>query len=188
MKNKLKAWMIVAAVMFLTAGPAFSQWEKGQVNVRFSVPEIAIVDIEPGGGDKIVFSVEPATEPGGEPVVKQKRGGSIWLNYSSALRPGGPTRSINAQIAQGSVPEGLSLILEASAPSVFGSANQGQSTGRVVVTEQPKPIISGIGNCFTGDGINKGHELKYSLEITDFSKIETIKAEEFTILYTITDN
>lgn len=184
-KHKLTNIILLLILFLMYSTPGFSQWDKANINVRFTVPEIAIVDIEPKI-NKLEFNLQPSSEAGGEPEMKQKNGESLWINYSSAVNVN--TRTIKAEIAQGAIPNGLSLFLEASPPSVFGSKNQGISTGRTNITYEPKPIISGIGSCFTGDGINMGHELKYSLEITDFSKIQSIGSEEFTILYTITDN
>jgi hypothetical protein len=64
----------------------------------------------------------------------------------------------------------------------------GQSAGKVNLTRQPQPIITGLGSCFTGDGINNGHSLSFSIEITDYAKIYAMEESELTIVYTITDN
>jgi len=175
-------------LIFLLMGtiPLYSQTQDGSVNVRFSVPEIAVVDIEPAYNN-IEFSVTASASPGGEPVVKQVSGESIWLNYSSAIRGNGNKRSINAQLAGSNIPDGISFFIEASAPSALGSANQGTSAGKVKISEEPRPIITGIGSCFTGDGVNMGHELTYSVEITDFNKVRSETDQVFTVVYTITD-
>ena len=63
----------------------------------------------------------------------------------------------------------------------------GTSAGKVKISEEPRPIITGIGSCFTGDGVNMGHELTYSVEITDFNKVRSETDKVFTVVYTITD-
>ncbi|HPF52858.1 MAG TPA: hypothetical protein PK335_14855 [Draconibacterium sp.] len=186
MKIQIKYVLCLAMLVFEIL-PVFSQNESGSINVRFSIPEIAVMDIEPDYNN-IEFSVSASADPGGEPALKQISGESVWINYSSAIRKNGNKRSINAQVTDNSLPEGISFYIEASAASPFGSRNQGVSTGKVKITQEPRPIITGIGSCFTGDGVNMGHELRYFVEITDFEKIESKTDQVFTVMYTITDN
>lgn len=167
--------------------PVHAQWNSGNLNVRFSVPEIAVVDIEPELSN-IEFRLAAPGVAGGEPVVQHVSNESVWINYTSAIRRNGNRRSINAQISEGTIPDGISFYVEASFASAFGSINQGSPVGRVHITSQPHPIITGIGSCFTGEGVGKGHELKYFLEISDFSQMKSIEDQVFTVLYTITDN
>ena len=178
--------LIIWVIALLIAVPVFSQSES-IVNVRFSVPEIAVVDIEPELNN-IAFSVDASSDPGGKPVVQQVSGEPIWINYSSAIRKNGNKRSITAQISDSDVPDGISFYIDASPATAFGSTNQGISAGKVLISTMPKPIITGIGSCYTGDGVNMGHEIKYSIDISDFTKIETVGDQVFTVLYTITDN
>jgi len=179
---------VVIIVVVLTNGvSANAQWNSGNINVRFSLPEIAVLDIEPELGN-VEFNIGAPGLAGGEPVVEHVSIETVWLNYTSAILKNGNRRSINAQISEGSVPDGISLYIEASVASSFGSENQGTPVGKVQVSSQPRPIISGIGSCFTGDGIGKGHEIQYFLEISDFDQIKSIEDQVFTVLYTITDN
>ena len=80
------------------------------------------------------------------------------------------------------------MYLEASAYSGTGKGQLGQPTEKINLTNQPLPIITGVGNCFTGDGVNNGHLLKFSIEVSDYSKLYAIDETVFTVLYTITDN
>lgn len=179
---------VIAIVVALTSElSANAQWNSDNINVRFSLPEIAVLDIEPGLGN-VEFNIAAPGLAGGEPVVEHVSSETVWINYTSAILKNGNRRSINAQISEGSIPDGISLYIEASVASAFGSANQGNPVGKVQVTDQPRPIISGIGSCFTGDGIGKGHEIQYFLEISDFDQIKSIEDQVFTVLYTITDN
>jgi len=187
MKHLLVKPVLVLAFVCMHTLPLMAQWDNSSINVRFSVPEIAVLDIEPNIGN-VEFSINAASEPGGEPEVVNKSNESIWINYSSAIRKNENTRSIKAEISEGVIPKGISFFIEASPASAFGSKNQGSSAGKVKIAGAPKPIITGIGSCFTGDGVNMGHELKYVLEISDFTQIDAIGDHEFTVLYTITDN
>lgn len=186
MINDIK-YVIAIVVILISGWTAKAQWNSGNINVRFSLPEIAMINIEPEFGN-VEFTIAAPGSAGGEPAVEHVSNESLWINYTSAILKNGNRRSINAQISEGNVPEGVSLYIEASVASAFGSANQGNPGGKVQVTSQPRPIISGIGSCFTGDGIGRGHEIQYFLEISDFERIKSIENQVFTVLYTITDN
>ncbi len=167
---------------------AFSQWEEGQINVRFSVPEIALVDIEPSQNNTINFSVLPASESGVSSSIQKTSNETLWVNYSSAVSDLNKNRSILAEIANGSLTEGITIFLEASAYSGNGEGETGQSAGKISLSNQPKPIISNIGSCYTSDGTNNGHLLSFSIEISDYSKVFSSEESVFTVLYTISDN
>jgi hypothetical protein len=165
-----------------------AQWEEGQINVHFSIPEIALIDIEPSFNNSVHFSITTSAEPGESPNVNESSDQELWINYSSAMKGENNSRKIVAEIVQGSLPDGIELFLEASVYKGTGEGNFGEPIGRVNIGTQPRPIIAGIGSCYTGDGINNGHLLQFSIEISDYSKIHSGSESEFTILYTITDN
>lgn len=176
--------------LFLTLFPiaGFGQWENGQVSVFFTLPEVALVDIEPGGDNRVQFTILPGTESGNAPTVENSTVSSLWLNYSSALPVHQNSRSITAEVSQGAVPQGVKLFLEASEFSGGGGGLPGQTAGRIELTNQPRPIITGIGNCFTGDGVMSGHQLSFTIEISDYTQLETTGETNFVVLYTLTDN
>jgi len=167
---------------------SYAQWEEGQISVYFSIPEIALVDIEPSLNNTVHFSIVSSADPGESPEISEPSGQEIWLNYSSAMKNENGSRKIVAEIVEGSLPDGIELYLEASAYRGTGDGRLGQSSGRVSLGNQPRPVVAGIGSCYTGDGINNGHLLQFSIEITDYSMIHSGSETEFTILYTLTDN
>lgn len=187
MNNYLKK--IVLNILFmLIAFAVYPQWENGQVSVFFSLPEVALVDIEPGTDNRIHFTIIQGAGSGSSPVVEQSNNNSLWLNYSSALPANQNSRSITAEVSQGAVPRGIKIFLEASQFSGSGGGQRGISSGKIELTNQPRPIITGIGNSYTGDGVQSGHQLTFSVEISDFTQIETSGVNSFLVLYTLTDN
>lgn len=186
MKQIFKTLVLLLFAAF-PAQKAFSQWDSQRANVRISVPEIAMMDIEPDIST-VKFEINAPSEAGEGLTVETQTIDELWINYSSAITPSGQKRSITAQISSGTIPSGMAFYIQASAASAFGSANQGVSTGKIEVSETPKPIISNIGSCYTGNGINMGHELNYILEISDFSELDVAGDYSFTVTYTITDN
>lgn len=184
---KLRLIFLVIGLL-LFSNHIFSQWEQGQINIRFSFHPIALIDIEPSYNNSIHFSIMPSSESGTSPQIEESANETLWINYSSALRGSQNSRSIVAQISQGVLPEGISFSLEASQYNGLGGGQLGTSAGKTDITVEPKVIITNIGSCFTGNGINNGHSLNFSVNITDLSKISAIETTVFTILYTITDD
>lgn len=190
MKPDMKYVLFVMCLFVLGGNNVFAQWEEGELNVSFSLPPVALVDIEPAVENSIHFSIVPATESGASPQIHKTSSSvkSLWINYSSALQNAQNTRSIVAEISGGVLPEGISLNVEASGYEGGGDGQYGQSAGKVSLSGQPQVIITNVGNCFTGDGPNNGHSLTYSIEVSDYAKISTADEASFTILYTLSDN
>lgn len=187
MRNKIRIQFFILALLLFCSRSAIAQMESQTKNIRFSVPEIALLDIEPGLSS-LEFELSPGLNNGGIPTIKQIGNEGIWLNYSSAVGKNQVSRSVKAHITAGSVPEGLEIYIEASGPSIYGSANQGKSTGKTKLSYSPTSIVTDIGDCYTGNGIQKGHEIYYTMEISDIGKISQKKQAEFTVTYTLTDN
>lgn len=182
-----KIIMLATILSFVCSG-VYSQGVTGQLSVNLSLPEITLVDIEPGIDNSIHFTISPATRGGDSPTIENTTNQTLWVNYTSALPSGQNSRSINAEISQGTLPDGIALFLEASSYAGVGDGKFGISDGKVELSNQPQPIISGIGNCFTGDGVSNGHQLTFSIEISDYSKLYAVDNAYYIVLYTITDN
>ncbi len=183
-----KIRLLVLFALLFVSNIATCQWDEGQVNVFFSVPEIALIDIESVSTNDVRFTVVPSNEPGDNPNIFESSNDPLWINYSSALSNSNSSRSVTAEISQGEIPDGILVYLEASSYSGTGGGNLGHPAEKIDLSTQPRPIITGIGNCYTGNGVNNGHLLHFSLEISDYYQINAIEETVFTILYTITDN
>lgn len=179
---KLKNTIIsITLFLFLTMG--YSQTQSLH-NVYFNIPEYAILDIEPNTNE-ITLEFEPPTEPGEqlEPVT----GNTKWINYTSTQLLGGTPKIITAQIANGTSIPGLSLELLISSYVGTGKGTLGISVGSVILSQTAKTIVSGIGGCFTNDGVSSGHEITYSAEITNYSLFEIPASTSVDILFTISN-
>lgn len=168
---------------------AAAQWNaEKELEVSFTIPPIALLDIEPAINNAIYFSVSPSIESGASPQIQNVSNETLWLNYSSALSSIHGSRKIVAQITGGKLPDGFKLNVEAAQYRGNGKGTMGHSAGKVALTNQPQAIISEVGNCYTGDGEGNGHSLTFSIEVNDYSKISSDDETAFTILYTISDN
>ncbi len=187
MKNNAVVFCFSMVLIFIS-NVAFGQWQEGQLNLNLELPQVALVDIEPSINNSVHFSIAPDTESGNPSNVVLTSGSNIWINYSSSLTNAQNSRSIIAEVSQGSFPQGIALYIEASNYSGAGRGQTGQSAGKVEITNQPAHIINNIKNCVTGDGVNNGHLITFSMAISDYSKIVASGDLNFMVLYTITDN
>ncbi|HYQ57415.1 MAG TPA: hypothetical protein VEP89_08695 [Draconibacterium sp.] len=167
---------------------ASAQLDEETVHIGFSLPEVALMDVEYIGNGTIEFELSPSAESGGSPVVRQLTSQEFWINYSSALGKLSPDRSIVAQISGGTLPEGLELYIQANDYSGNGEGKTGASVGKVMVGNDPRPIITGIGSAYTGNGIGNGHRLYFEIDISQMEKVSASGSHDFTIMYTLTDN
>ncbi|WP_319230200.1 hypothetical protein [Draconibacterium orientale] len=184
---KISSYIFFIAFCFLCLGRV--QGQNTSVNIRFSIPEVALIDIEPGEDNTVHFSVSSTTESGEAPEVTETSSKSLWINYTSAQSDNSDARSVYAEITEGGLPEGLELEVEASAYKGSGKGDMlGTKEGKIVLSQSPQKIISNVKNCFTGDGVGNGHELTYTLKIADYSEIVSTDDTYFVVMYTLTDN
>ena len=190
MDSTIKKIFLSFVCVLVSIFPVFSQINNNeQVGIRFTLPQVAILDIEPETNSNVVFSMSPASEPGALPIINKTSNEELWLNYSSSHSNSQGARSVIAQITEGSLPDGIVLKLNASNYKGFkGNGSFGRSSGEVSLSSQPQTIIHSVGNCYTGDGVGNGHLLDFSLEISDYAQLNTIGETSLTILYTISDN
>ena len=188
MNTFLTKTIILIITLVYVCSNAYSQGDTGQFSVNLSLPEITLVDVEPDISNSIYFTISTATKGGDSPAIENTTNETLWINYTSALPSGQNSRTINAEISQGSLPLGITLYLEAAAYSGTGDGNLGSADGKIQLSNQPQPIISGIGNCYTGDGVGNGHQLTFSIEISDYSEVYAVENAYYVVLYTITDN
>ncbi|SHI75748.1 hypothetical protein SAMN05444280_105154 [Tangfeifania diversioriginum] len=187
--KKVSFFIWFAYFLLLLSAKASAQVEEAEANVYFELPQVALVDIEPDLDNSIHFSVNTSAESGESPFLELPANNDLWINYSSSLTTAQNSRSIVAEISQGDIPEGIRFYLEASTFSGAGGSGQvGQPSGRIELNSQPRPIITNIGNCYTGDGINNGHRLSFSIDVSDYSRVYSVDESSFVVLYTITDN
>lgn len=183
-----KIFATACIALFLFVGTVSAQHDEERINMRITMPEVALVDIEHIGNGTLEFELLPSSETGGAPVIKQKRNEEMWLNYSSARSKYSQNRSIVAQISTGNLPEGLSLFVHASNYRGTGKGEMGISAGKVLIDSNPRSIITNIGSGYTGNGIGNGHMLSFEVDINLMEKIIAIESTDITILYTLTDN
>ncbi len=157
-------------------------------SVAISVPRVALISIEGAGSNGIEFIANEPAQAGHSILFTNTEVSGLWLNYSSTVGHNQPKQKVLATVS-GNIPEAISLTVEAGNYLGSGKGLMGQPTGKQVLSETPVEIISQIGNCFTGKGINNGHLLTYSIELdeTSFHTLSTGKYENILVIYTISE-
>ena len=161
-------------------------------DVVIQIPEVALLDLESDTGDAITLGPTAPTEAG-EAVTFPAQDNSIWLNYSSIVGSlSEPSRNISVQITTGVTPAGTILSVTAGTDAGGGDGNVGSPVEEVVLSNEVQDIITNIGSSYTGDGVNKGHNLLYSLNLSpeagSYALLDFDNSEAIEITYTLSDN
>ena len=161
-------------------------------NAILTIPEVALLDLEAASGTTVVLNPSVPTEAGmalSFPVVDS----NIWLNYSSIVGSvSEPLRNIDVQISSGTVPAGTALMVMATSDSGNGDGLMGVPSSTIVLSNLNQNIITNIGSAYTGDGITKGHNLQYTLDLLSstgsYGLLDFDFNETLVLTYTLSDN
>ncbi|MEY4540762.1 MAG: hypothetical protein RLZZ306_2519 [Bacteroidota bacterium] len=171
----------ILTLIFITI--ALSTTAQNSVNVSITVPSIALLDIAPNNTAFNLNLVAP-TEAGNIATLNPTNS-TKSINFTSAVGVG-ITRRITAQVS-GTIPTGINLRLVVSNYAGTGGGILGTSAGTLILNGTPQIAINNIGGAFTGDGVNNGYRLNYSLEINNYSLLRS-QSGTFSIIYTMSDN
>jgi hypothetical protein len=163
----------------------------GEHNAVLTIPEVALLDLEATNGTTVALNPSVPTEAGlalSFPVTDT----SIWLNYSSIMGSNTESsRNVTAQITSGIVPAGTLLKITVATDSGNGDGLMGTPSVPIVLTSVAQNVITGIGSAYTGNGVNKGHNLLYTLDLLPsagaYGLLDFDFNETLVITYTLTD-
>jgi len=158
-----------------------------QVSIDVSVPEIALIDIEPSN-EQITFNIAAVSNAGEKIDVSSLTNNTKWINYTSSLAPTSSSRNVSAQIISGNVPSGMELKLIAGSYTGTGAGTHGTSSGVITLSTSSQNIITNIGGAYTDNGSSNGHQLTYSLNIINYSLLDFEDTDTLIITFTLIDN
>jgi len=160
--------------------------------ITISIPEVALVDIEPAATKNITLGFTAPTEAG-QPLVANAANTTLWLNYSSIKSVADPTR--NVSVILNAVIPGIDIHVTAAAATGSGGGTLGTPAAQLTLSATDQTIISGIGSAYTGNGANNGHNLTYSLApgsspggVAVYADLQATATTVATVTYTISDN
>lgn len=153
-----------------------------EMPIVFSIPAIALVDFA-GSDKKITF----IPGKGAEQIITPSTLDKTWINYSSII-DGKSTNSISVQLTSGNLPADIRIKLDVGEDAGAGAGTMGKPIGQIDLSQYPREIITGIGSCYTGRGIQKGHQLTFSWEWLPPYNYEhtSIDSLEISVMYTFT--
>lgn len=192
----MKKLNLSLAVCLLTA--AFSGSLKAQDmnsdehTITISIPEVALVDIEPAATKNITLGFTAPTEAG-NPVTAAASNTTLWLNYSSIKSVADPTR--NVSVSMNALIPGIDIQVTAAAATGSGAGTLGTPSAPLILSAAGQTIVSGIGSAYTGNGANNGHNLTYALAagsgpggVAAYADLQATATTTATVTYTISDN
>lgn len=160
--------------------------------ITITIPEVAIVDIEPSAAKNITMGFTAPSEAG-LPLLGPADNSTLWLNYSSIQSAADDTRSVSVRL-DAELP-GIDINVIAAPAAGAGEGTLGTPSQQLTLTSADQIIISGIGSAYTGDGVSNGHNLTYALAlggssgaISAYEDLVATPTVEATVTYTISDN
>lgn len=158
--------------------------------IEIGIPEVALIGIVSEGSADVNFFPFSGMEAGSTVVVAaENENNSMWLNYTSIKNGNSHSRKVMAMV-QGEHIDGIHLKVTPRLKCNLVSGDIGEAGMTTTLTDRPTELISGIGSCYTGRGVDNGFNLVYELEI-DESQLDFTKLHQqiftFNVLYTLTD-
>lgn len=160
--------------------------------ITISVPEVALVDIEPAATKNIILGFTAPIEAG-NPITPSTANSTLWLNYSSIKSDADPTRTVSVSV--NAIIPGIDIHVTAAAATGSGGGLLGTQAAQLTLSATDQTIISGIGSAYTGNGANNGHNLTYALAagsgpggVAVYADLQAIANTTATVTYTISDN
>lgn len=153
----------------------------GSRTVSFTLPVVILMDVEPSGAITLNFT---APTEAGRALIVPSANTSKWINYTSAIAPGGLSRRITVSVNQ--TYPGVDIKAQAAA-SATGEGTLGTSSGQITLSTTAQTLISGIGGAYTGSGTNSGHRITITLSTNTYANLTAGTGLPIVITYTITE-
>lgn len=160
--------------------------------IAITIPEVALVDIEPAATKNITLGFTAPTEAG-LPITPNASNTTLWLNYSSIKSVADPTRNVSVKL--NALIPGIDIHVTAAAATGAGGGTLGTPAAQLTLSAADQTIVSGIGSAYTGNGANNGHNLTYALAagsgpggVAAYADLQATATAMATVTYTISDN
>lgn len=190
MKNlKLSLFLVAIAI---SANLSAQDTNKDDHTIAITIPEVAIVDIEPAATKNITLGFTAPIEAG-LPITPNASNTTLWLNYSSIKSVADPTRNVSVKL--NALIPGIDIHVTAAGATGAGGGALGTPAAQLTLSAADQTIVSEIGSAYTGNGANNGHNLTYALAagsgpggIAAYADLQASATTLATVIYTISDN
>lgn len=176
--------LLIFMLLICVVSHSFGQLRNtAELPLTLYVPEIALVnfhsanktiseELAANGAREVEQVLTPATR-------------YTWINYSSIVREGA-SNHISANISGANLPPDVVVKIRVSADAGEGVGEVGAPVEEVALSNLPQKIITNIGSCYTGKGMNKGHQLIFSWENANGEPVSEILDPTISISVTYT--
>jgi len=169
-------------LIFLSNGAYAQYWQ----SIGVFIPQVTLIAVRGETNTNLSLGLDGPGEAG--LGMTNTSDSSLWINYTFIR--GGLTRPkghIYTKISSGSLPSGMPLKVRAKSATYHGIGLLGSPTSQLTLSYTDQKIISNVRTSYTGRGINKGHNLVYELDVTNYSLANYTSPIVLTITYTLTD-
>jgi hypothetical protein len=179
-------FLLIIGAYFLSAQNRMPGENAASLPIQLSIPSKASIYL---AGSDLKFSFVPGK--GTEQILTPKSVGKLWLNYSSLVERYS-TNAICVSLSRNTLPAEILIRLKIGPDVGAGAGMVGKPSGSIILSTSPQPIVTNIGSCYTGLGVNKGHLLSFTWEMnpeydpSDFV-LDSLKIEAG-VIYTIVSN
>jgi len=181
----MKSYIFILSYLFLTIQVVCAQNNVAKMSLNLDIPAVSIIDFA-GTDNKILIN----SGKGAEQIITPSTFDKTWLNYSSIVEEN-TTNIISVNLSAWNLPTNMAIRLKVGENVGAGAGATGKPVGQILLSKYPQQVITGIGSCYTGRGIRKGHQLTYSWEglfpaiDADDDSMDNI---EIAVTYTITSS
>ncbi|MFP3599054.1 hypothetical protein [Chryseobacterium sp. SIMBA_029] len=192
MKNFKFPLSLSLIALAVSAGMNAQDTNTDNHTIAITIPEVALVDIEPAATKNITLGFTAPTEAG-LPILPSASNTTLWLNYSSIKSVADPTRNVSVKL--NAIIPGIDIHVTAAAATGAGGGTLGTPSAQLTLSAVDQTIVSGIGSAYTGNGANNGHNLTYALAagsgpggVAAYADLQASTTTVATVTYTISDN
>jgi len=181
----MKPYIFILLSLYFTIYDVCAQNNVAKMSLNLDIPAVSIIDFA-GTDNKILIN----SGKGAEQIINPSTLDRTWLNYSSIVEEN-TTNIISVNLSAWNLPSNMAIRLKVGENAGAGAGATGKPVGQILLSKYPQQVITGIGSCYTGRGIRKGHQLTYTweglfpVEDADDDSMENI---EIAVTYTITSS
>ncbi|WP_167617623.1 hypothetical protein [Maribellus sediminis] len=175
-------------ILLVLAGTCYADEHEANHKAKVNIPNVALLSLQFEENSSLDLTGSAAAIAGDQINLNTDQKSGVWINYSSVSEKN-QKRKVTASVS-GTIPQGITLKVKAEKSVGNGKGELGQSKGFVKLSETPADIISGIGSCYTGTGIQNGHLLSYEVDVDEavFYRNSEQQPALVSVVYTLTDD
>jgi hypothetical protein len=157
-KNTRLLLLILLGVAFVNVDVKGQDTNVATNTLSLGIPEVALLKSSSG-----IINLTLTQREAGLPIETSKADSTARLRISSVITSS--PRTLSAKITSGTVPTGTTLKLQVRQPNVSFVGTSGTMGAEVVLDNTDRPLVTGIGTCYSGTAASDGFPLKFTYSL-----------------------